>query len=76
MLYGIHGLTLEVGANMAVMGYPTNSAATVTRGAEVYANFIKTAFEDYDPDDRKEYAPVLGINLTKSLVEDPDSPLQ
>lgn len=76
MLYGIHGLTLEVGANMAVMGYPKNSAATVTRGAEVYANFIKTAFEDYDPDDRKEYAPVLGINLTKSLAEDPDSPLQ
>ncbi len=76
MLYGIHALTLEVSANMAVMGYPTNSAATVTRGAEVYANFIKTAFENYDPNDKKEYAPVLGINMTKALTDDPDSPLR
>lgn len=65
MLYGIHGTTLEVSSQMVALNTASNSAETINRGAEVYANYIKTAFENYDHTDKEEYAPVLGSNLAK-----------
>lgn len=63
MLYGIHAATLEVGGDMVALGGATNSSMTLTRGAEVYANYIKTAFNNFDCRDKTDYAPILAGNM-------------
>ena len=55
MLYGIQGMTFEVGGSIIALGASTADAVTVTRGAEVYANLIRTLLEGYDPGDKREY---------------------
>ncbi|MBP3667196.1 MAG: hypothetical protein J6K29_09105, partial [Clostridia bacterium] len=55
MLYGIQGMTFEVGGSIVALGASTADAVTVTRGAEVYANLIRTLLATYNPDDKKAY---------------------
>lgn len=63
MLYGVQGTTLEVGGDMVALGSSAGDSVTVSRGAEVYANFIKTALACFDPKDKHLYAPVLACGL-------------
>lgn len=60
--YGIQATNIEVTDAFLVHGTKANpepalSAFTMSRGAEVYVNFLLTAFGVYDPKDKKEYAP-------------------
>ena len=58
--YGILGTNLEIGDRIRVIsGNTTYTSDTMTRGAEVYANFIRTLLWNYDHKDKKEYAPNL-----------------
>jgi hypothetical protein len=62
--YGIQGTNVEICDPFQIHGTkanpePSMSAFTMSRGAEVYANFLLTAFGVYDPKDKKEYAPNL-----------------
>lgn len=62
--YGIQATNIEVTDAFLVHGTkanpePTLSSFTMSRGAEVYINFLLTAFGCYDPKDKKEYAPNL-----------------
>ena len=60
--YGIQGTNIEVTDAFLVHGTkaspePALSSFTMSRGAEVYVNFLLTALGVYDPKDKKEYAP-------------------
>lgn len=60
--YGIQGTNIETCDPFQIHGTkanpePSMSAFTMSRGAEVYVNFLLTAFGVYDPKDKKEYAP-------------------
>lgn len=60
--YGIQGTNVEICDPFQIHGTkanpePSMSAFTMSRGAEVYVNFLLTAFGVYDPKDKKEYAP-------------------
>ena len=58
--YGILGTNLEIGDRIRVVsGDATYTSETMTHGAEVYANFIRTLLWNYDHKDKKEYAPDL-----------------
>ena len=58
--YGIQGVNLEISRIMKVFSGNTDcSAEVMTRGAEVYANFLRTVLASYNPHDRKDYAPNL-----------------
>ncbi len=62
--YGIQGANVEICERFHVHGTKENpepllSSFTMSRGAEVYVNFLLTAFGVYDPKDKKEYAPNL-----------------
>lgn len=58
--YGIQGTNLEISRIMKVFSGTTDcSSDVVTRGAEVYANFMRTLLWNYDHKDKKEYAPNL-----------------
>jgi len=59
--YGIQGTNVEICNPFQIHGTkaepePSMSAFTMSRGAEVYVNFLLTAFGTYDPKDKKEYA--------------------
>jgi hypothetical protein len=64
MLYGIQGMTFEVGGDMVALNTNGADAVCVTRGAEVYANLIKTLLADYDHHDKAEYAPIMPADLS------------
>jgi hypothetical protein len=58
--YGIQGVNVEICDTFWVHGTKANpeanlSAFTMSRGAEVYVNFLLTAFGVYDPKDKKLY---------------------
>jgi hypothetical protein len=58
--YGIQGANVEINGRFWVHGTkanpePSMSAFTMSRGAEVYVNFLLTAFGVYDPKDKKLY---------------------
>lgn len=58
--YGIQGANVEICGRFWVHGTqanpePSMSSFTMSRGAEVYVNFLLTAFGCYDPKDKKEY---------------------
>ena len=60
--YGIQGTNVEICDPFQIHGTKANpeksmSSFTMSRGAEVYVNFLLTAFGVYDPKDKKEYAP-------------------
>lgn len=60
--YGIQATNIEVTDAFLVHGTKANpepalSSFTMSRGAEVYVNFLLTALGVYDPKDKKEYAP-------------------
>lgn len=60
--YGVQGANVEINGRFSVHGTKVNpepamSAFTMSRGAEVYVNFLLTAFGVYDPKDKREYAP-------------------
>ena len=60
--YGIQGTNVEICDPFQIHGTkaspePSMSAFTMSRGAEVYANFLLTALGVYDPKDKKEYTP-------------------
>lgn len=58
--YGILGTNLEIGDRIRVVsGNTTYTSETMTHGAEVYANFMRTLLWNYDHKDKKEYAPNL-----------------
>lgn len=62
--YGIQGTNVEISHKFLIHGTtanpePTMSSFTMSRGAEVYVNFLLTAFGVYDPKDKKEYVPNL-----------------
>lgn len=58
--YGILGTNLEIGDRMRVVsGNTTYTSETMTHGAEVYANFMRTLLWSYDHKDKNEYAPNL-----------------
>jgi hypothetical protein len=59
--YGIQGINLEICDTFWVHGTKDNpeksmSSFTMSRGAEVYVNFLLTAFGVYDPSDKLIYA--------------------
>lgn len=59
--YGIQATNIEVTDSFVVHGTKANpepalSSFTVSRGAEVYANFFLTAFGCYDPKDKALYS--------------------
>lgn len=61
--YGIQGTNVEICNPFQIHGTkaspePSMSAFTMSRGAEVYVNFLLTAFGVYDPKDKKEYMSV------------------
>lgn len=65
--YGIQGANVEINGRFWVHGTkanpePSMSSFTMSRGAEVYVNFLLTAFGVYDHKDKKEYAPNLPWN--------------
>lgn len=58
--YGIQGTNIETCDPFQIHGTkanpePSMSAFTMSRGAEVYVNFLLTAFGVYDAKDKKEY---------------------
>lgn len=58
--YGIQGTNVEICDPFQIHGTkanpePSMSAFTMSRGAEVYVNFLLTAFGVYDPKDKKLY---------------------
>ena len=60
--YGIQGTNVEICNPFQIHGTkaspePSMSAFTMSRGTEVYANFLLTALGCYDPKDKKQYAP-------------------
>ena len=62
--YGIQGANVEINARFWTHGTkanpePSMSAFTMSRGAEVYVNFLLTALGTYDYKDKKEYAPTV-----------------
>jgi hypothetical protein len=62
--YGIQATNIEVTDAFLVHGTKANpepalSSFTMSRGAEVYVNFLLTAFGVYDHNDKKDYAPNL-----------------
>lgn len=62
--YGIQGTNVEICNPFQIHGTKSNpepsmSAFTMSRGAEVYVNFLLTAFGCYDYNDKKDYAPNL-----------------
>jgi hypothetical protein len=58
--YGIQATNLEIPRMMYVFSGKTDcSSEVMTRGAEVYANFIRTLLSAYDHNDKKDYAPNL-----------------
>ena len=62
--YGIQGANVEICERFHVHGTKENpeplmSSFTMSRGAEVYINFLLTAFGVYDHKDKKEYAPAV-----------------
>lgn len=62
--YGIQGTNVEICEPFQIHGTkanpePSMSSFTMSRGAEVYVNFLLTAFGVYDPKDKKDYAPNL-----------------
>ena len=56
MLYGIHGMSLEIGDTFYAFSTEKLSDYVITHGAETYANFIRTILRAYDRKDRGEYA--------------------
>ncbi len=58
--YGIQATNLEIPRMMYVFSGKTDcSSEVMTRGAEVYANFMRTLLWNYDHNDKQEYAPNL-----------------
>lgn len=58
--YGIQGVNLEISRMMKIFsGNTDGSSEVMTRGAEVYANFMRTLLWNYDHNDKKDYAPNL-----------------
>ena len=62
--YGIQAANVEICERFWAHGTKANqepllSSFTMSRGAEVYVNFLLTAFGTYDPKDKKDYAPNL-----------------
>ena len=58
--YGIQATNLEISRMMKVFSGTTDGSSEVmTRGAEVYANFMRTILWNYDHNDKKDYAPNL-----------------
>lgn len=57
--YGILAVNLEISDKWVVFSNTQFSSETMTHGAEVYANFIRTILRAYDHKDKKEYAPNL-----------------
>lgn len=58
--YGIQATNLEIPRMMKVFSGNTDcSSEVMTRGAEVYANFLRTILSSYDLHDKKDYAPNL-----------------
>lgn len=57
--YGILSTNLEISDKWVVFSNTQFSSETMTHGAEVYANFIRTILQSYDHKDKKEYAPNL-----------------
>ena len=62
--YGIQGTNVEICDPFQIHGTtdnpePSMSSFTMSRGAEVYANFLLTALGVYDYKDKNEYAPNL-----------------
>lgn len=58
--YGIQATNLEISDQMWVFsGKTAFTSETMTHGAEVYANFMRTLLWSYDHKDKKEYAPNL-----------------
>ena len=60
--YGIQGANVEINGTFWVHGTKENpeepmSSFTMSRGAEVYINFLLTAFGVYDPQDKLIYSP-------------------
>ncbi len=65
LLYGIQGATVEVGGNMMALNTVNADSTTVTRGAEVYINLIKTGLACYNCRDKDEYAPIPAYELER-----------
>ena len=62
--YGIQATNIEVTDAFLVHGTKANpetalSSFTMSRGAEVYVNFLLTAFGVYDYKDKTQYAPSI-----------------
>lgn len=58
--YGIQGVNLEISRMMKVFsGNVDGTTEVMTRGAEVYANFMRTLLWAFDQKDKKDYAPNL-----------------
>ena len=62
--YGIQGTNVEITDAFLTHGTKSNpetalSSFTMSRGAEVYINFLLTALGTYDYKDKKEYAPTV-----------------
>ena len=60
--YGIQGTNVEITDAFLTHGTKANpetalSSFTMSRGAEVYINFLLTVFGVFDPKDKKEYSP-------------------
>lgn len=54
--YGIVGTNLEIGDRIRVLsGNTTYTSETMTRGAEVYANFLRTVLAAYSYTDKEAY---------------------
>lgn len=54
--YGMQGVNVEIARIMRVFSGDTSASTEVmSRGAEVYANLIRTLLTVYDPKDKKEY---------------------
>jgi hypothetical protein len=57
MLYGIHGMSLEIGDTFYAFSTDKLSDYVITHGAETYINFIRVAMTAYSIHDREKYAP-------------------
>ncbi|MBE6714722.1 MAG: hypothetical protein E7575_05505 [Ruminococcaceae bacterium] len=62
--YGIQGTNIEITDAFLTHGTKANpeaylSSFTMSRGAEVYVNFLLTAFGVYDHKDKEQYAPTV-----------------
>ena len=57
MLYGIHGMSLEIGDTFYAFSADKLSDYVITHGAETYINFIRIAMTAYSIHDREQYAP-------------------